>query len=149
MSQKYRHRGYRDSEREEPRERSKSAPRQQLTKEEQIQRRSLRHAIDREANAVVRCHNCGRNAPNLEVIRKDTRCPGCATPLHCCRTCSHFDTAARRQCRAEITEAVGDKNKANDCSLYAASRVLDVTGRRTRKAGADSAKTQFDNLFKR
>ena len=52
MSQKYRHRGYRDSEREESRERSKSVPRQQLTKEEQIQRRSL-PATDVLAGAVV------------------------------------------------------------------------------------------------
>ena len=149
MSQKYRHHGYRDSEHGDSRERSKSAPRQQLTKEEQIQRRSLRHAIDREANAVIRCHKCGRNVPNLDVILTDTLCPSCAAPLHCCRTCSHFDSAARWQCRADITKAIGDKNKANDCSLHAARRVLDVTGRRTRNAGAGSAKSQFDNLFKR
>jgi len=148
MSPKYRHRGYRDSEHEE-RDRPKAPAHQNLTREERIQRRSLRHAIDREAKEVVRCHNCGKALQNLGAITSETTCPNCSAPLHCCRTCRHFDTAARHQCRAEITEPVGDKNKANRCPEYQASLVLDVTGRRSSSAKANDPRSAFENLFKR
>ena len=147
MSPKYRHRGYRDSEREE-RDRPK-APVNNLTPEERIQRRSLRHAIDREANEILRCHNCGRTLQNLGTITEKTACPHCNAALHCCRTCRHFDTAARHQCRAEIVEPVGDKNKANRCPEYQARLVLDVTGRRSGTPKSNDPRSAFENLFKR
>jgi len=150
MSRKYRHQGYRDSEREE-RSRDKPPPRKELTKEERIQRRSMRHAIDREANEVVRCPNCGRNAQSLGAITPQTACPHCNAPMHCCRTCRQFDSAARWQCRAEIVAPVGDKTKANDCAEYSPRLVLDVTGRRTGSGPGSSgdARSQFESLFKR
>ena len=148
MSPKYRHRGYRDSDREE-RERPRAPANKNLTQEERIQRRSLRHAIDREANEILRCHNCGRALQNLETISAETACPHCNAPLHCCRTCRHFDTAAPRQCRAEIVESVGDKNKANRCPKYEARRVLDATGRRSSTPNSNDPRSAFDNLFKR
>jgi hypothetical protein len=150
MSRKYRHQGYQDSDRDDDRRRGKAPPREKLTEEERIQRRSLRHAIDREAKEVVRCPNCGRNAHDFGGITTTTTCPHCGAPLHCCRTCVHFDSAARWQCKANIPAPVGDKNKANDCALYEASLVLDVTGRRTTGTrGGDDPRSQFDSLFKR
>jgi hypothetical protein len=149
MSRKYRQQGYQDSDRDKERRRDKAPPRQSnLTKEERIQRRSLRHAIDRDANAVVRCHNCGRNAQDFGTITPTTGCPHCNAPLHCCRTCENFDSGARWQCRAEITAAVSDKIKANDCSEYRPRLVLDVTGRRSNASKAGDARSQFDSLFK-
>ena len=108
-----------------------------------------RHAIDREANEVVRCPNCGRSGDS--VIATDTRCTHCAAPLHCCRTCKHFDSGARYQCRAPIETAVGDKTKANTCGKHAPRLVLDVTGRRSagRSGGGNDPRSQFENLFKR
>jgi hypothetical protein len=148
MSRKYRHQGYQDSDRDDSRRRGKAPPRQSLTEEEKIQRRSMRHAIDREAKSVVRCHNCGQNVHDFGSITKTTACPHCNALLHCCRTCVHFDSAARWQCKADITEQVGDKNKANDCAKYEASLVLDVTGRRTSGPRSNDARSQFDSLFK-
>jgi DNA-directed RNA polymerase subunit RPC12/RpoP len=159
MSRKYRQSGYQDSDRDrdsrsERRDSSDRPPRPQLTKEEKIQRRSLRVATSREANVVVRCHTCGRNAENLDTIEKDTVCPSCSSPLHCCRVCNHFDSGARWQCRASITEAVGDKLKANDCASYEPNLVLDATGRRSESSGKGGKgptgpKAAFENLFKR
>ena len=147
---KYRHQGYGDSSKRDERE-YRRPPRENLTTEEKIQRRSLRHAIDRDAREIVRCHACGHSYQEIGAIGFDTNCPKCAAPLHCCRICSHFDTSVRRQCRAEITEAIADKNKANNCTLYVPRLVLDVTGRRTKasSAGGTDPKSQFDNLFKR
>ena len=149
MSRKYRHNGYQDSDRDDDRRRGKAPPRQSLTEEERIQRRSMRHAIDREAKEVVRCHNCGRNVQNLGSITKTTACPHCRALLHCCRTCVHFDSAARWQCKVDIPAAIGDKNEANECGKYEARLVLDVTGRRTTGPGSGDPRSQFDSLFKR
>ena len=153
MSRKYRQHGYQDSNRGDDRDnRERSAPpRREMTPEERIQKKSLRHAIDREANEVVRCHNCGRSGDDGVAIGVDARCSHCATPLHCCRACKHFDSGARYQCRAPIETAIGDKNKANQCGHYAPRLVLDVTGRRStgRNGGSKDPRSQFENLFKR
>jgi len=151
LSRKYRLQGYQDSDRNDDR-RGERPPRQELTREERIQKKSLRHAIDREANEVVRCHNCGRNGDGVAAVGLDTRCNHCAAPLHCCRTCRQFDTGARFQCRAPIEKALGDKNKANHCGQYSPRLVLDVTGRRSPKGtngGGNDPRSQFESLFKR
>lgn len=158
MSQKYRHRGYRDSERED-RADSRPPVRRTLTTEERLHRKGLRHALDREANLVVRCHQCGTGTQNYGTIGFDTTCTRCQSPLHSCRTCKHFDVSARWQCRASIEKAIGDKISANRCSEYAPRLVLDATGRRTQpgpgpangtpKRGGGGAREAFENLFKR
>jgi hypothetical protein len=151
LSRKYRQPGYQDSSRDDDRGGGRSdAPRRELSREERIQKKSMRHAIDREANEVVRCPNCGRNGDS--AIGADTRCNHCAAPLRCCRTCKQFDTGARFQCRAPIESALGDKNKANSCTHYTPRLVLDVTGRRSpkgRNGGGTDPRSQFESLFKR
>ena len=151
MDRKYRQPGYMDSDRADDRQQErKPPPPNNLTPEERIQRRSLRHAIDRQANEVIRCHACGRTVPGLDAIRADTECPHCRAPLHCCRACRHFDSGARWQCRAPITAAVSEKSKANACPHLAPRLVLDSTGRRSdTPQGAGGPRQQFENLFKR
>jgi len=151
---KYRQHGYRDSDQEGERERDRERPpRQELTMEEKIQRRSMRKATDREANEVLRCHVCGRNIGDVGTIGFDSACPYCSAPLHCCRSCTHFDTSARWQCRGEIREAVADKSKANQCQLYRPRLVLDFTGRRgaprAQPRSSSDPRAQFESLFKR
>jgi len=146
---KYRHRGYQDSSRDDDRERPRKPPaRDPLTKEERIQQRSLRRATSREANEVVRCGTCGRNVEDAGTIVESSTCPHCRAPLHCCRACNHFDSAARWQCRAQITQAVMDKGKANQCAQFQPRLVLDATGRRTTPK-ANDPRAQFEDLFKR
>src|SRR5262245_33391895 len=148
MAMKYRQRGYRESERED-RDR-KPPPAKPLTPEERAQQRALKHAVAREANEVVRCPNCGRNVQALGAITAETLCPHCAAALHCCRSCRHFDTSARWECRQPIPERVADKNKANRCTFFEARLVLDATGKRTSTASSgDDPKSQFESLFKR
>ena len=151
MSRKYRHPGYQDSDSSDSRREHRPPPKQDLTREEKIQRRSLRHATAQEANEVIRCHHCGGNVQNFGTIDPRTPCPHCNARLHCCRTCLHFDSGARWQCRAEIRQAIADKSSANDCDLYEPRIVLDTTGRRSGSAAGASGdpKAQFENLFKR
>lgn len=148
MTMKYRQRGYRDSERVDER-RHKPPPSKPLTPEEKAQQRALRHAVAREANEVVRCHNCGRNIHNVGAITPDTLCPHCNAPLHCCRACLHFDTSVRWECRAAIPERVPDKGKTNTCALFEPRLVLDATGKRTGAPASNDPKSLFENLFKR
>lgn len=147
MATKYRQRGYRESEREAERAPRPKPP--QLSPEERAQQRSLRHAVQREATEVVRCHNCGKNVPAYGAIGPESACPNCGVALHCCRACRHFDTSARWECRAEITETVPDKGKANNCAQFEARLVLDATGKRTSAPAANDPKALFDSLFKR
>ena len=162
MSRKYHHQGYQDADRERDRDRDRdrgapsAPPRRELTQEERIQRRSLKHAIDREANEVLRCHACGRSLFDIGAVGTQSTCPHCQAALHCCRTCRHFDSASRWQCRAEIVEAVTDKTKANTCPRYEPRLVLDTTGRRASATGGNGTsrgpqdpRAQFENLFRR
>ena len=148
LAQKYRQHGYKDTAWQErgPRRAPPQAP---LTPEEKAQQRSLKHALSREANEVVRCPDCGRNIPAIGAIGFDTNCPHCNAPLHSCRSCRHFDTAARWECRATVPERVGEKGKANACTAYEARLVLDATGRRSGTPQSGDPKSAFDNLFKR
>ena len=147
MTQKYRQRGYRESEREQDR---RPQPVPQLTPEEKAQQRAMRHAVSREAQEVVRCQNCGRNVHGFGAIGPETVCPNCSASLHCCRACRHFDTSTRWECRAEIAERIPEKGKANTCALFAARLVLDATGKRVEAPSSGSdPKSAFESLFKR
>ena len=149
MERKYGHKGYQDSSRDE-RDRKRTPPPQPLTPEERAQQRSLRHAVQREANEVLRCPNCGRNVVASGTVTVESRCPHCAASLHACRACRHFDTSARWECQAQVTAPITEKSKANTCPLFEARLVLDATGKRTGASGAGSdPKSQFENLFKR
>jgi predicted RNA-binding Zn-ribbon protein involved in translation (DUF1610 family) len=149
MERKYGHKGYQESSRED-RDRTRTPPPKPMTPEERAQHRSLRHAVQREAQEVMRCPNCGRDVVASGAVGTDSICPHCAAPLHACRACRHFDTGARWACRATIEAPVAEKSKANACTLFEARLVLDATGKRTATAGtSNDPKSQFENLFKR
>lgn len=145
---KYRQRGYREDEYEEGRnkKRAQREPRSpDLGNREQI--RSLRHAIDRNVTVVIRCARCGYQLPASQLeINATTACTKCQTPLHSCRNCKHFDTAAQWECRAPIKARIADKWAGNDCQHFKPAQVLDATGRRADTT--EDARTAFHNLFK-
>jgi len=144
---KYKQRGYKESERKDER---KQEPRPPRTPEE----RQLRHMMERSARLVLRCHECNTDAP-IDELTFDSTCSHCSAALHVCRNCGNFDTGARWECKAPITEPVPDKTAANHCTLFKANTVLDATGRRSgagpsgTPAGSSDARAAFDNLFKK
>jgi len=148
MSQKYRQRGYRESEHAD-RDRPKPPPMKTLTPEERAQQRASRHAVSREAAEVLRCPNCGRNVQAIGAIAFESTCPHCNAALHSCRACLHFDSSARWECRQQIPERVPDKGKANKCALFEARLVLDATGKRSGTPPSNDPKSAFESLFKR
>jgi len=145
---KYKQKGYRDSEQRGEKKQKNDAPRTPRTPEE----RQLRHMMERSANLVLRCHQCSSVAGAGDGIGQSAVCAGCGAALHCCRNCASFDTGARWECRAEITQPVLDKTAANACELFKANTVLDATGRRAGAGAAAApadARAAFDNLFKK
>ena len=153
MSRKYRHSGYMDSDRDErdrdERSRKKPPPRSKpLTPEDKAQRRGVRHAMDRDAQEVVRCPTCGTNVRSQSQIEVETHCPKCRAALHCCRACQQFDSAVRWECRAAIEERVADKLAANHCGSFHPRRVLDATGKRMEVKSSNDPRSRFADLFR-
>src|ERR1700751_1564531 len=50
--------------------------------------------------AASRCFNCATALP--PGIAFDGPCPKCATQLHCCKQCAHFEPSTRFQCNKPI-----------------------------------------------
>src|SRR5215475_7377952 len=136
---KYKQKGYRDSEQRDQRRKDSPKPRTPTSPEE----RQLRHMMDRSANLVLRCHQCSAAAGSGEGLGTLAACGSCGAALHCCRNCAHFDTSARWECNATITQPVLDKTAANECGLFKANTVLDATGRRTGGAAPSDARAAF------
>jgi len=137
---KYRHRGYMDSEGES---RGRSAPRP--PREAGAPRG---RGIDTDKAVVFACRACGEKRRDLEEIHADTKCAKCGAPLHACRQCAHFDTAARFECTQPIPERIASKNAANTCGFYSPARSFDLTGSRA-TGTPDDARAAFDRLFKK
>jgi hypothetical protein len=111
---KYRQNGYQDG----------SAARQSDTKAERFT--PPRHPMEITAPRLPRmvrnvtasrCYNCAATLP--ADFNFALPCPKCAAELHCCKQCTHFDSAAHFQCAQPITERITAKDKPNECALFA------------------------------
>lgn len=147
---KYRQPGYQDKEFKEEREKRHQDDRGPRPPREP-------RGAPREARLVRRCFQCGHQEPASEPVLTGTWCPSCKAPAHCCRTCVHFDPAARFECREAIPAKVVSKTNSNECTFFRPATVLDATGRRIATAppavpGArpvSSGRAAFDALFKK
>ena len=140
---KYRQPGYRDADFKEKRQRDHTEERE--AREEQ---RKVRHGIERSANAVLRCADCGQQTAGEIRVEFDTLCANCGSALHNCRNCRYLDTQARFPCRQPIPARLPSKTAANECTFYEARKVLDATGKRSRSQGpAANPRDAFDALF--
>jgi hypothetical protein len=142
---KYRQRGYKDSEREEPRARSPFAP--PPPKKDGPRGRGL-GAPD---ESVFRCNACGEKRPLLDEIALDTVCGRCGAALHSCSNCVHFDTSHRWECRQvqALAARVAKKNAANDCAAFALKTVQEFAKDRDKpNTPSNDPRAAFDALFK-
>jgi len=143
---KYRHRGYMDSGSSDSGGRSgpRSGPRPPRDESGAPRGRG----IDLNKAVVFPCRACGEKRRDLDEIGNDSSCAKCGAPLHACRQCTYFDTAARFQCTQPIPARIPSKTAANDCTFYSPARSFDLTG--TRATGTpDDARSAFDTLFKK
>lgn len=154
---KYRQRGYQDSDRDQ-------APRdQQKPKGPRLPLDVTGPRLPRMVQAVTaaRCYNCAVTLP-ADTDFKGV-CPKCATALHCCKQCAHFEPSTRFQCLKPIQVRVPYKDQANECELFSPrvtvardaagsssnGGVRMVAPRMIEPRSPSDARAAFDSLFKK
>lgn len=72
--------------------------------------------------AELHCHQCAKSVPLPpgQNIGRSESCPHCRADLRVCLNCQHYDPAAYRECREEISEGVREKARANFCDSFQA-----------------------------
>ncbi len=117
-----------------------------------------------QAVTASRCYSCSTTLmPGMDY---NGPCPKCATQLHCCKQCSHFEPSTRFQCNKPVPARIAIKDGANDCALFSArvtvarevtSGQMAGSGPRTPAQGANTppprnasdARDAFESLFKK
>ncbi|KPJ99187.1 MAG: hypothetical protein AMJ60_05930 [Desulfobacterales bacterium SG8_35] len=90
----------------------------------------------------MKCAFCHKDIAQTVVHIRD-ECPACGRDLHVCLNCEFYDANAYRQCRESIRELVQDKEKANFCDLFRASK----TGAAGSGSESDAIK-KLNDLFR-
>ena len=93
---------------------------------------------------VFKCSRCGQSLAVAAATPFEATCSGCGEDIHTCTNCSHFDTAARFECRQEIEQPVSPKARRNQCELFEPKTVQVFD---TDKPAPDDARAAFDSLF--
>ena len=102
-----------------------------------------------------RCWNCATTLPAGVDFRG--ACPKCASPLHCCKQCGHFESSTRYQCLKPIPVRIAYKDQANECDLFSPRVTVAREGTTPISNGPvvnaprtpQDARAAFDNLFKK
>lgn len=115
VDRKYSHRGYRDAEKNEKKEKTheRKPPAGGPRGADQFGPRT-----PRMVGTVIRgrCASCGAVlAPGFDPNGK---CPKCQTELHCCKQCRFFDSGAQFECTQPVAERITPKDAGNDCKFY-------------------------------
>jgi len=75
-------------------------------------------------------------------------CPGCRTPLHACKQCTHFAPGSAFECTQPIPARIPDKSARNECPHFS----LRVVVERVISSGAtrpEDARRGFGDLFRK
>ncbi len=115
MDRKYGHRGYREAERGEKKEKHERKP---PAGGPRGQSDHLGPRTPRMVGTVTRarCSNCG--AVLAAGFDPNGTCPKCNFELHCCKQCRYFDTGAKFECTQPITARISPKDAKNSCTFY-------------------------------
>jgi hypothetical protein len=137
---KYRQHGYQDDDYKDERPR----------REDREPRRDPelpggRLSAPQRAIRVLRCHRCGNSLPleqdargDIVPIKRDAACNTCASAIHACRNCQHFDPNAHFECRKPVKARL-KKDVANDCELYEPKVTVEMTRDELRPEGGSFA----------
>ncbi len=88
------------------------------------------------------CAFCSKEITETKIHIRD-ECPACGRDLHICLNCEFYDVNAYRQCRETIREPVQNKDKANYCDFFRASK------RGATRAGSENeTMKKLSDLFK-
>jgi hypothetical protein len=142
---KYRHRGYRDDDRE-PRREGGAPPKKEYVPRGQppVAPKTFSMPGFRE---VVRCVRCGNELTVATAWSPDGACSRCGAALHSCAQCVHFDTSAPFECQQPIPARVSPKDARNECPLFEPRATVERETS-SQASGPSSARKAFDDLFK-
>jgi len=154
---KYKQRGYMDSEAERNRDGAERDRARQPGPRLPIDVTGPRLPRLVQNVTASRCWNCATPlAPGTDFR---AQCPKCASPLHCCKQCSHFEPSTRFQCLKPVPARIAVKDQGNECELFSPRVTVarDVVptnytpaayvGPAPRKPS--DARAAFDSLFKK
>jgi hypothetical protein len=116
VDRKYSHRGYRDAEKHEKKDRQRE--RKPPAGGPKGASDHLGPRTPRMVGTVTRarCSNCGAVlAPGFDP---GGQCPKCRFELHCCKQCRFFDTGAQFECTQPVGERISPKDAKNSCKFY-------------------------------
>lgn len=137
---KYGHRGYQQSDRDEPR----SAPRPAGPREKPEGPRG--RGLGAPTARVFRCAVCGAKQDAPGVAAFDAKCVQCGKDLHTCSHCIHFDTSIYKECRKQVPVRIAKKTTGNVCEEFEAKVAVEFAKEATGRPS--DAKSAFDALFK-
>jgi hypothetical protein len=157
VDRKYSHRGYRDAEKNEKKERSHDRkPPQGGPRSDQFGPRTPRMV---GTVTRARCSNCG--AVLSAGFDPNGKCPKCQFELHSCKQCRFFDSGARFECTQPIPERIFPKDTRNNCTFYEFRTTVEKDTAPTSYAQKNSnsspaapprhsdARQAFEDLFKK
>ena len=118
MDRKYSHRGYRDAEKNDKKEKREKGHDRKPPQGGPRGADQFGPRTPRMVGTVTRgrCANCG--AVLTPGFDPNGTCPKCQTELHCCKQCRFFDSGAQFECTQPITERISPKDAKNDCKFY-------------------------------
>jgi|SRR5882672_6453255 len=93
------------------------------------------------------CRACGAEISSAERIRRTDECPACASDLHSCRNCRHFNPKVHNQCEEPVAEWVSDKERANFCDYFAFSEGRGAGPAGERPSAQEAAREKWKKLF--
>ena len=92
------------------------------------------------------CQACGLAFEVRERVGFRDECEGCGADLHVCLNCDFHDPGAHNQCRESQADPVAEKDRANRCEWFRATR---PAGARGVDPKPDDARAKLDALFKK
>ena len=116
MDRKYGHRGYRDTEKGEKKEKSRGERKPPSGGPRGMDQFGPRTPRMVGTVTRARCSNCGVVlTPGFDP---NGQCPKCSIELHSCKQCRFFDTGAQFECMQPVPERISPKDVKNDCKFY-------------------------------
>jgi hypothetical protein len=157
VDRKYSHRGYRDAEKNDKKERPRAPkPPQGGPRADHFGPRTPRMV---GTVTRARCSNCG--AVLASGFDSNGKCPKCQFELHCCKQCRFFDTGAQFECTQPIPDRISPKDVRNNCTFYEFRTTVEkdtAPTSYTQKTASSApmapprhndARQAFENLFKK
>jgi hypothetical protein len=90
------------------------------------------------------CWACGQALTRLDYGR-ESECPGCRKPTHCCRNCRLYAPGRPNQCFEPQVERVVDKTRANFCEWF---EPVQQPAAGTAPDDADALRSAAERLFR-